>query len=179
MSGLQFLGLIASDGGVQANLERLIEAQGDARKPIIKQVLEERYSKVIPLGVQNASMQDLQEAMRGYGVSGGTLQRAIRFYLDASEYSGVPISVHWTGARRSSNGVQRQTRKVTVRRSSTETTQRRKPPTATKGNVETVELTSGGKVSLTVEVNPILLSEDDRTWLFGLIDQFRGYNSNG
>lgn len=39
----------------------------------------------------------------------------------------------------------------------------------------TARLQSGGTVTLTVSVDLLALSEEDRNWVFGAIDHVRGY----
>jgi len=180
ISGFKFLGLIDSNGTVQPDLRRLL-SDDDDRRSVLKDILERRYATVIPLGVTNASIQDLNDAMRDYGVQGGTLDRAIRFFLDAAEFSGLAISAHWQGGRRSTNGVTRQrTRRPTQRKKSTgETNSGGGDDKLTKkpANFREFALASGGTVSIGIDVDLFDLSAPDREFVNGLIDQVRNYSN--
>jgi len=40
----------------------------------------------------------------------------------------------------------------------------------------TIQLSSGGTATLSMDINPITLSQVDREWLFGVVDAFQNYD---
>lgn len=49
------------------------------------------------------------------------------------------------------------------------------PQKSTKGYSKSVDLPSGGAVTLGIDVNPLDLSEEDRRFVFALVDSMIGY----
>ena len=108
LSAFRFMGFVDAEGNVQQALRDIVaafKANDDAeRKTLFRRLLETRYAKVVALASQNGSNQALRDTMRAeYNVSGTTLDRAARFYLDAAEYSGVVVSPHWSRKGATSN----------------------------------------------------------------------------
>lgn len=101
LSAFKFLGLIDESGKSQPMLQKLIDAKGDAKKTVLRGLLEAKYAEAIKLGESNASFQQLQDVIRAYGISGGTLEMAVRFFTDACGYVGLKCSPHWATAKKS------------------------------------------------------------------------------
>jgi hypothetical protein len=100
-SAFKFLGLIDESGNSQPILQKLIDIKGDSKKTVLREVLEVKYTEAIKLGESNASFQQLQDVLRNYGITGGTLDMAVRFFTDACAYTGLKTSPHWTTAKKS------------------------------------------------------------------------------
>ena len=103
ITAFKFLGLIDADGDVRPDLERLVVAKADHRKAVLREIIERSYPLIVEIGQTNASSMQLAEAMREYNVKGDTLEKAVRFYLQAAAYCGLPVSRLWKkskGARR-------------------------------------------------------------------------------
>ena len=166
----RFLGLIRSEGTATDELSQLVAAREGAKKPALAAILVRSYPALQPLAEQNASFQTLQESMREHGgVQGGTLDKAIRFYLEASLFAGLKHSHLWEKARKTSGSSQRRQR----RRDGTPAPP--PPPTGSGGSTKTVKLRSGGSVTLSVTVDAISMSTKDRDWVFGLVDTLNAY----
>ncbi|MDP2728931.1 MAG: hypothetical protein Q8O55_00385 [Dehalococcoidales bacterium] len=101
LSAFKFLGLIDEKGNSQPILQKLIDAKGDAKKTVLRELLEAKYAEAVKLGESNASFQQLQDALRAYGISGGTLEMAVRFFTDACSFTGLRCSPHWATAKKS------------------------------------------------------------------------------
>lgn len=86
----RFLGLIDERNNVLPSLPPLVQAED--RKPILKKIVEESYSKLLALDLNTISQGQLDEALRGYGIGGSTLIRAARFFVKACQETGIPIS---------------------------------------------------------------------------------------
>jgi hypothetical protein len=173
LGAFKFLGLINETGEVKGPLERLVDAKGDERKGVLREIIENQYAGAIQLAEQNASFQQLQEYFRAYGVQAGTLERVVRFFLDVCEYAGVKCSPLWSKAKKTLRRVSKKD----------ETPSKVKPikgkPAKSEGEtkfqVRTIQLQSGGTLSLSLSVDLMVLSREDREWLFTLIDQLNAY----
>jgi hypothetical protein len=88
----RFLGLIDEHNRVLPALPTLVKASPEERKPILRKLIEEKYSKVVSLDLTTISPGQLDDALRGYGLGGSTLVRAVRFFVKACQETGIPIS---------------------------------------------------------------------------------------
>lgn len=181
MSAFKFLELIGEDGTVQESLTRLVHEKND-RKARLALILRDRYPAVVALGDSNASPQQLQNAMRQYDVSGSMLDKAVRFFVQAAQWSGVPLSPLWSPQKR--RGTSTAARKRQSARRVSPQDKKTKPPKDNGGgaaqvSTKTVELRTGGTVTLQVSINPITLSTEDRDFVFGMVDKLRAYEADG
>jgi len=172
LGAFKFLGLIDDKGGVQPILKRLVSTKGDDRKAVLREIIDKQYVEAIQLGEKNASFQQLLDLFRGYGVQGGTLEKAIRFFLDSCDYTGLKekCSPLWAKAKKT---MRRPSRKGEA------------PPKderiegthdeVTQSSVRTVQLRSGGTLSFSLSADLMALSREDREWLFDLIDRLNTY----
>lgn len=173
LGAFKFLGLIRENGKVEQILERLVDAKGNERKVVLCEIIELQYADTIQLAENNASFQQLQDYFRRYGVTAGTLERVVRFFLDACEYAGVKHSPLWAKAKKTF----RRTPKNDEAPSRAKPA-KKKPPKGegeAKFQVRTVQLRSGGTISLSLSVDLMALSREDREWLFNIIDQLNEY----
>ena len=173
LGAFKFLGLIDDNGEVQSILERLVSTRGDDRKAVLREIIDEQYAEALQLGEKNASFQQLLELFRGYGVQGGTLERAIRFFLDSCDYTGLKGSPLWAKAKKTIRRPPRKGEGLPKHERIERTGDKR-----TQLSVKTVQLQSGGTLSLSLSVDLMALSREDREWLFGLIDQLNAYGQS-
>ncbi|MHB8376881.1 MAG: hypothetical protein ACYDEB_07980 [Dehalococcoidia bacterium] len=176
MRSFQFLGLIDSSKRVQPILRDLLKAAEPERKAIYKQLVQANYPKIVEMGTNGASPQQLEAALRELGVEGATLRKAKAFYLAVADYAGIPVSPHW-GDRRKRPGPTLTTPRPKRARQRRKKPQPRPPapPALGAGTATTVELRSGGSVRLSASVDLFTMSVDDRTWFLDLIDRVRAY----
>jgi hypothetical protein len=166
----KFLGLIDENGHVQPILRRLVDAKGDERKAILREIVEKQYAEALALAGKNASFQQLLDLFREYGVQGGTLERVVRFFLDACEYTDLKCSPLWAKAKKTLRRQKRDEVPPRVKPSEGNTYQ-----DEVKTSVKTITLRSGGTLSLSLSVDLMALSAEDRTWLFEVIDKLNTY----
>ncbi len=129
---MKALGLINDQMEPTALLGRLVEDDG-GRPAIVKEILESRYAGPLALGL-NATQAQLETEFRTkLGVQGSTLRKAVRFYLNAAAFAGVPLSQHFKSPSATEPGERRQRRPKTVAK--------QQPPAEVKP--ETPKVTSG------------------------------------
>ena len=100
LNAFKFLGLVDEKGAPQPILQKIVHAKGEERKAILKEIIDNKYSKALQLGRNNASFQQLQDHFRASGITGGTLEMAVRFFLDACNYTGEKTSPFWAKAKK-------------------------------------------------------------------------------
>lgn len=98
MAGMKALGLIDDEFKPQPALEDLVAASEDDRKKSMREIIERLYAAALALG-PFATQAQLEGVFRTYGVSGSTLRKAVRFFLNASKFADVPLSPHFRAPR--------------------------------------------------------------------------------
>ena len=173
LTAFKFLGLIDDEGVPSSDLQRLVDAEGDERKEALKETLERSYESILPLARANATATALSEAMNDLNVQGDTKDKAIRFYLQVSEFAGLPLSAHWkkpkargpSGPRRARSG-----KRPPADPGQTPT------PQGTEGDAKSVNLPeSGGVVTLNVSAPITRLRGEERAFVFDLIDKMQDF----
>jgi len=175
-SAFKFLNLIDDEGHVQPDLQRLL---GEDRKAVLREVLEHSYPRIVELGRGNASPAQLSEAMREHNVSGETLEKAERFFLQAAEHTQLPVSPLWKKTRRGRASERRRPKPAKRRKASGDGVSQEKP-TDTESQAKdlmTVHLKSGGTVVLGVTASITRMSVEDRQFVFDIIDKMKGYTN--
>jgi len=179
LSAFRFLRLTDEKGNAQPTLRTLVEEQ-ERRPANLATILEAQYPAIVALARENASPKQFEDAM-GELSSPSTLRKAVAFFLPAAKYAGVPIPKSWQTRKKRGTG-------NALRRKTTKETQGPKPddlkggrpPKSTRqeGTTKMIELSSGGSVTLSIAVDLISLSVEDRKWLFELIDKLAAYGHN-
>lgn len=179
ISAFKFLRLIDDAGNVQPALHGLIDDR-EKRNESLREVIADAYPAIITLAQENSSQNDLEEAMRKYGVQGMTLDKAIRFYLQAADVVGLPTSPHWkkTKATRT-GGVKKPTKKGQKAKGKRDDAPKPEIPqnSQRKSDMITVELKGGHTVTLDVAADWTQLETADRDFVIELIDKMREYKN--
>lgn len=178
-AAMKFMGLTNEDGKPTATLETLAVADEAERKEKLKQILRERYADLFALDLLKTTPNQLTETMgSSYGVSGDTRGKAVRFFLSAASYVGVPMSRLFKvpGASTVSNGAPRKKRKLSpkvvgVTHNLEDEEEEQKP----SGTSRAVTLRSGGTLTLAASLDLFQLTPADRNFVFELIDKLEAY----
>lgn len=106
MGAYKFLGLVDRNGTVQPILKELVGKNLDTAegKEVLARVLKDHYPKIMELATQTATPGSFQEEMRKLNVTGSTLEKAIRFWVDAAGLVGIKYPSSWQKIPRSSTG---------------------------------------------------------------------------
>jgi len=175
LSAFKFLRLIDEEGVVQPRLKQMVEDR-ENRDMHLRAAIEAAYPSIPPLAASNASQNDLENAMRAYGVAGTTLDKAVRFYLQAAEHLGLVVSPHWRKGRATitPSATKKKSSKPKIKRDAEESLF--SPPLPSQ---DMIKVDLGGGVTVTLNVTgPITqLSREDRDFLFGIVDTMRDHEA--
>ncbi len=159
LGAFRLLGLMDESQCPTAELRELV-ARKDNRRALLRRLLEAKYADLIGLDLARTSPRQLDETMRQYGLNGATHKKAVSFFLQAAQYAGLPLSVLLRAKTRGGG-------------------QGKRRPAAAPENApaisKTIELKSGGVVTLTAAVDFFSISTEDRNFVFELIDRMQGY----
>lgn len=184
LAAFKFLALTRDDGTPTASLHAVATPDEGARKEALKNVFKERYADLFALDLTKATPKQLADRMgESYQVSGDTREKAIRFFLAAVQYLGIPISryiVKQPGAATSSNGSSQRSRRPNKAKAGPILPPAPPPPPATTGGAtKEIGLKSGGTLTLIAACDFVALSKEDREFVFALIDKLAGYERDG
>lgn len=177
--------LIDEKTNVLPLLEELVAADSEQRKALLAKMIEEHYAEPMRISADNGSEKDLQDVFRdSYPAiaSGDTRRKAITFFLHAARLAGLELSVHFPKTRSGSGAPGAARAKKTVRRkpaAPSPANEVQRPDTDNDGDTYTVQLGSGGSVSVVVQVNLFDLTTPDRTFVIDLVDKLKGYKTPG
>jgi hypothetical protein len=129
-------------------------------------------------GIDAATTSQLAELFRKAGVSGATVTKCMQFFVSATKEANISISPHIVANRTTQPrgpGGKRKTTAASKKASVVEIEAEDELPEVDAANTKSIELVSGGELSLTLSVNLFSLSANDRTFVFGLIDEIEKY----
>ena len=182
---LKAFGLIDEDQRVLPALIALTDTDEEGRKPLLGEIVKQRYAAALAVSDSNGTANQLDDCFRdNYAVTGAdTLRKSITFFLHAARAAGLPLSPHFKQTR-AGQGARGQPRK--------RPSQRKPKNTASAPGVYpsdgakqshayqlNVRLRTGGTMTLTVNVNPISLRGDDRSFFYEIVDKMTDYRQEG
>lgn len=103
LAALRFFGLIGEDGVPDPTLETMAK-DVEQRKIILKALMERYDSALDGLDLERATQGELHERFHRYDITGDTFRRAVAFFVQAAQYSGIPLSSYITQRRRIAKG---------------------------------------------------------------------------
>jgi hypothetical protein len=183
---LDALGLVGPAGEVRAELKALVQGDEQGRQRVLAEMVRNFYPAPMAVSNQNGTNQQLQEAFRdAYNMTAGeTRRKAVTFFLHACREAGIELSPYFPSTRAGAGAPgAAKPRKARPRRTAAPTVPEAtsQPPTAAPSGVAgdrySVELASGGAVSVIVDVNLFDLTTDDRNFIIELVDKLKGYGA--
>ncbi|MDM8001203.1 MAG: DUF5343 domain-containing protein, partial [Dehalococcoidia bacterium] len=92
-AALSFLGLVEGDGIPTEKLTELAESEGEARKSILRELLQEGYGRILgDLDLGHATMGHLQDRFRRAGAEGDVGHKCVTFFLALAKDAGMTLS---------------------------------------------------------------------------------------
>lgn len=176
--------LIDDNWNVLPLLDQLTSADVEQRKSILVKLIHDHYSHPMRVSGINGTSKDLDDAFRdNYPsiASPDTRRKAITFFLHAAKTAGLELSVYFPKTRSGPGAPGAPRAKKIVRRKPAASNQGKTPVDEQRdnstddGDTYTVELDSGGDVSVVVRVNLFDLTTEDRNFVIELVDKLKGY----
>lgn len=176
MMAFRFFNLVDEDDRPTQALHRLV-ASPEQRPEHVKALLHYGYRDIIDHDLTKMTPRMLEEAMDSYSVTGETKRRAVRFFLQAAKYAELPMHPLLLGQTRNTGPRKKRANKRTVDQPNTHFVV---TPTTTESgitarNTREIQLSSGGTVTLSLSYDPFALSEEDRKFVFELVDKLKVY----
>ena len=185
MGALRFLGLLDGDKPTK-ELEILVSSSlGDERSQIFVNILTKSYRNIPFEELARATPSMIKEWFRVYPIDGHTLRKATTFFINAAREAQIPMSnsiIKMTKSRRINS--QQQIKSLNAASEEIATINKRTPAVnklqdrETLRNSTTIPLSNGGTVVVDVAVNLFSLSEEDRSFVFSIVDLAKSYTSS-
>ena len=187
MSALTGFGLIGADQRVEPGLRDLAVSDEATRRERLAALIRKHYPEQVAVAEQNGTEQQLHQTFReSFSLeSADTRRKAVTFYLHAARTAGMTLSEYFPATRSGSGspGTSRPKRPAKRRASAAPTNaasngaaaRQREGQPHIGGDTYTVDLASGGTVSVAVSVNLFDLTTEDRSFVIDLIDKLKGY----
>ena len=185
MGSLRFLGLLDGDKPTK-ELEILVSSSlGDERSQIFVNILTKSYRNIPFEELARATPNMIKEWFRVYPIDGHTLRKATTFFINAAREAQIPMSnsiIKMTKSRRINS--QQQIKSLNAASEEIATINKRTPvvnklqDSETLRNSTTIPLSNGGTVVVDVAVNLFSLSEEDRSFVFSIVDLAKSYTSS-
>ncbi len=174
MGAYRFFGLIDDQSKPTKTLHDLV-AHRDKPNEYVKAVLEEKYSEVIKHNLSTMTEALINEYFEdAFGVEGDTKRKCITFFLQAAKAVGIPLSTFLQSqVRVRTSGTRRRRREEND--GDLDELESDEPIQQQPGEAKTVELRSGGTLTLSASLKFFDMAADDRTFVFELIDKLREY----
>jgi hypothetical protein len=193
LGAFRFLELIDDQQNTQQSLRSLVQfpANSDLEKRMIAEILEAHFPSVFKLGLANTTPGALEATMGGYGVSGTTRDRAVRFFIKAAQHAGIKLSTRLTRdlRTRESSADDNDTEDAAPKQNGTKTRKRKKTastqaaanePTTPGHAMKTIQLPiAGGTLTVSGTFNPFDLVGSERKLVYDIIDKMNEFEKGG
>lgn len=184
---LTSFGLTDESGNVQPALAELVAASPEQRSTVFGELVRRFYAAPLAVSSVNGTTADLMSSFSDTWpsiASADTRRKSVTFFLHAARHAGIELSPHFPQGR-SGSGAPGTAKKRAASRHRTSTasngaTEHRDETPAGGGGsgyVKTVNLRSGGVVTLMWDVNLADSDDDDEDFVLGLVRQLRRYQS--
>lgn len=178
MNAYRFFGLVEDDDSSNEYLEKMVKP--DQRAETLRFLIETQYEPVLAKhDLTKMTLKMLEDEFeRNFSVSGGTKQKAITFFLKAAKFADMPLSPYLTAQLRTTR------KKRGPRPRGQENGGAGEPPLTTTPSspssaaiTHKVELVSGGTLTVSITANPFKMPQQDRDFVFSLIDKLQQYET--
>lgn len=178
----RFFGLINDDGKPTPALLGVAVKDDAGRKNALRKLIEQKYAPLISLNLTKTTPGEFGEKMTEvYNVTGDTRLKATRFFLSAATYLGIQVSPLLLRDKTKAIGTTSPTRKRRVSRQrdepddSSPDDEDEEPAVTPAAESRSVQLKSGGTLTLAATTKFMSLSSVDRNFVFELIDRLEEY----
>jgi hypothetical protein len=176
MMAFRFLGFVNEDDVPTPALQRFVDNK-ERRPEMMGALLRHSYRSIVDRDLTKMSPKMLNDAMDEYNVSGDTKRKAVAFFLRAAQFADIPMHPLLSRGMRTANGP-RKKRATSSKRTLDGARIAITPDTAsgiTIKKAREIQLASGGMVALSLSYDPFSLSEEDRKFVFDLVDKVKAY----
>lgn len=181
LSAFRFFGLINDAGEPDERLHTLAKDK-DHRPAHIRQEFERHFDTILALDLTRATPGQLDQAFSDskYNVSGATKRKSQAFFLKGATFAEIPVGKLLLSKSRNVSAPRKPRKPKQGQGGGTGSGTGITPPpdeALTAGTKKTIQLTNGGTLTLSLNVNILELRGKDRQFVFHLIDKIEEYET--
>ena len=179
MNAYRFLGLVEDDDSANEWLERLVSPNQRGKE--LKSLLEYQYEPILSKhDLTKMTLKMLEDEFeKSFSVSGGTKQKAITFFLKAAKFADMPLSPYLSSLLRATRKKRGPRQRVNGDSGIAEQVHAPFAPVHTpEASTHSVRLISGGRLTVSITANPFKMPQDDRQFVFAIVDQLQKYEED-
>jgi hypothetical protein len=186
MNAYRFFGLVedtVNEDSSDSSTEYLdqMARHPDKRPEVLRFLIEAQYEAIIggKHDLTKMTLKMLEDSFeQEFSVSGGTKQKAITFFLKAAKFADMPLSPYLSSLLRAT----RKKRGPRQRQDNGIAEQAHAPFVASyapeAASTHSVRLISGGRLIVSITANPFKMPQDDRQFVFSIVDQLQKYEQD-
>ncbi len=164
--------LIGDSNEVRPQLVELCASE-DSFAEGLRAILVRHYAAQVELGRRQGTLGQLTESFAQSGYSGSTMRKAVTFFLHAAKAAELPLSPHfWPPKASPSSNRARRTKAPRPVGPATRVSAGAYAPAAES---HTIQLASGGTVTVSCSTSFLALTRYDREFVFELVDRMKDY----
>lgn len=177
MAAFRFLGLLSDNDEPTAALTRLV-SEKERRPELIGLLIQSAYAEVFSHDLTKMTPKMLDDAIGQYGVQGHTRRKATAFFLRAALYAELPMHPALTAQTRNQVAGPRRKRRKSNGTDSEDSEAVNTLAAASNGTTKVVRLPSGTVITLNISANWLEMSQEERSYVFGLVDKLQDVPSS-
>jgi len=184
MNTYRFFALVEDDDesdSSSGDLEQMAK-HPDKRPEILRSLIEAQYWEILQdHDLTKMTLKMLDSAFeKAFSVSGGTKQKAITFFLKAARFASMPLSPYLSSMLRTTR--RRRNARVRLPENANAEPGRNVPAAdaqiAKAASTHSVQLISGGRLTVSIAADPFKMSQEDRHFVFSIVDQLKKYEKD-
>jgi hypothetical protein len=185
LAALKFLDLIDDNQVPTETLRTIATVDEGQRRELLQSIITSAYGDLVALDLTRATPEQLSRTLSTvYGLTGTTARKAEAFFLSAAREVGIPLSKFIDKPKKAgSDGASPKRRRSKQRPAPTPTpaptvqAAEISTKTSASGTSKTVNLVSGGTLTLSATLDLFSLKGADRNFVFSLIDMLEDYEA--
>src|SRR5262245_17024976 len=172
LTAFKFLGLTEERGKPTVFLTTYAspDLAAEASKQILDNLVREKYADLFALDLTKATPEQVDRAIAGYRVTGETREKAVRFFLSALLYLGIPVSPLLQP--KPPNGTARKRGRAKKQKAASEPLPATAPPPDRQPGPSVAKVfrlrTPGGELTISTKPDFLALVAADRKLIFDL-----------
>jgi hypothetical protein len=185
MNAYRFFGLVddepdASDSSTDY-LDKMAK-HPDKRPEVLRFLIEANYCDILDEhDLTKMTLKMLEDSFeQAFSVSGGTKQKAITFFLKAAKFAGIPLSPYLSSLLRATRKKRGTRQRGQHENGVVDQVHVPFNPELTReaASTHSVRLISGGRLTVSITANPFKMPQEDRQFVFSIVDQLQKYESD-
>lgn len=175
LMAFRFFDLVDDEDRPTQLLHDLVASKGDDRSALFIILLSTAYADLLAHDLTKMTPKMLDDAMEQYNVTGETKRKAVTFFLKAAKFAGILMHPLLSSQVRNTGPRKRRAKRPGYVAEMNGAADPAYLPAPTRGREKLVRLSSGGTVALSLSYDPFDLSEEDRKFVFELVDKLKAY----